>query len=89
MTCDQVFALTTFIENEFQQKLKAGAIFLDLSAAYDSVWLTSLFLKLSKVLPHWLVESITLLLSNKRFRVHMGNKRSSCPVSLPLQCLYP
>jgi len=29
-TCDQVAALTTFIEN--------GAVFLDLTAAYDTVW---------------------------------------------------
>ena len=47
------------------------------SAAYDSVWHTGLFPKLSKVLPHWLVESITLLLSNRRFHVHVGNKCSS------------
>ena len=34
-TCDQVAALTTFIENGFQQNLKTGAVFLDLTAAYD------------------------------------------------------
>jgi len=74
-TCDQVLVLTTFVENGFQQNLKS-AIFLDLSAAYDSVWHTGLFLKLSKVLPHWLVESITLFLSNRWFRAHMGDKCS-------------
>ena len=36
-TCDQVLALTTFIENGFQKQLKTGAVFLDLSAAYDTV----------------------------------------------------
>ena len=72
-TCDQVLALTTFIENGFQQNFKTSAIFLDLTKAYDSVWHTGLFLKLSKVLPHWLVESITLLLSNRRLRVHIGH----------------
>ena len=30
-------ALTTFIENGFQQNLKTGAVFLDLTAAYDTV----------------------------------------------------
>jgi len=30
-------ALTTFIENGFQQNLKTGAVFLDLTAAYDSL----------------------------------------------------
>jgi len=36
-TCDQVVALTTYIENGFQQNLKTGAVFLDLTAAYDTV----------------------------------------------------
>jgi hypothetical protein len=29
-TCDQVAALTTYIENGFQQQLKTGTVFLDL-----------------------------------------------------------
>ena len=36
-TCKQVAALTTHIENVFQQQLKTGAVFLDLTAAYDRV----------------------------------------------------
>ena len=36
-TCDQVAALTTIIENGFQQNLKTGVVFLDLTAAYDIV----------------------------------------------------
>ena len=36
-TCDQVLALTTFIENGFQSNLKTGTVFLDLTAAYDTV----------------------------------------------------
>ena len=76
-TCHQVLALTTFVENGLQQNLKKSAIFLDLSAAHDTVWHTGLFLKLPKVLPHLLVELITLLHSNRRFRVHVGNKCSS------------
>jgi len=47
-TCDQVAALTTFIENAFQQNLKTGAVFLDLTAAYDTVWHTGFLYKLSK-----------------------------------------
>jgi len=41
-TCDQVAALTTFIENGFQQNLKTGAVLLDLTAAYDTVWHTGI-----------------------------------------------
>jgi len=46
---------TTFIENRFQQNLKTGAVFLDLTAAYDTVWHTVFFYKLSKSMPYWWV----------------------------------
>jgi hypothetical protein len=36
-TCDQVSALMTYTENGFQQNFKTGAVFLDLTAAYDTV----------------------------------------------------
>ena len=39
-TRDQVAALTTSIKNGFQLNLKTGAIILDLTAAYDTVWHT-------------------------------------------------
>jgi len=76
-TCDQVAALTTFIENGFQQNLKTGAVFLDLTAAYDTVSHTGLLYKLSKSMPHWFTQLVGLLLRDRRFRVHMGNDTSS------------
>jgi len=76
-TCDQVAALTTFIENGLQQNLKTGAIFLDLTAAYDTVWYIGLLYKLSKSMPHWFTRLVGLLLQDRRFRVHMGNDTSS------------
>ena len=50
-TCDQVAALTAFIENRFQQNL-TGAVFLDLTATYDTVCHTGLLYKLSKSMPY-------------------------------------
>src|SRR6218665_39475 len=76
-TGDQVLALTTFIENGFQTKMKTGVVFLDLTAAFDTVWHTGLLLKISKVLPWWFTRGIEVFLCNRRFRVHMGNKTSS------------
>lgn len=76
-TCDQVLALTTFIENGFQKTLKTGAVFLDLTAAYDTVWHTGLLVKISRVLPRWAVDAIELLLRDRRFRVHMGDSAST------------
>ena len=52
-TCDQVTALTT---------LKTDAVFLDLTAAYDTIWHTGLLYKLSECLPLWCVQTVELLL---------------------------
>ena len=76
-TCDQVAALTTFIENGFQQNLKTGAVFLNLTAAYDTVWHTGLLCKLSESMPYWFTRLVGLLLRDRRFRVDMGNDTSS------------
>ena len=37
-TVDQVVLLTQNIEDSFEAKKKAGAVFIDLKAAYDTVW---------------------------------------------------
>jgi len=71
----QVAALATFIENGFQQNLKTGAVFLDLTAANDTVWHSGLLYKLSKSMPCWFPRLMGLLLWC--FRVHMGNDTSS------------
>ena len=76
-TCEQVAALTTHIENGFQRQLKTGAVFLDLTAAYDTVWHTGLLCKLSKNMPHWFVRLIELFLRDRRFRVHIGDDTSA------------
>jgi len=61
-SCDQVAASTTYIENGFQQQLKTGAVFLDVTLAYDTVWQTGLLYKLSKCLPYWFTRLRELLL---------------------------
>ncbi len=70
ITSDQVLALTTYIENGFQQNQKTGIVFLDLTTGYDMVWHAGLLLKLSKDLPCWVVEAIELFLHDRRFRAH-------------------
>ena len=39
------------IEDGFQAGEKVGAVFLDLTAAYDTVWLRGLHLKLLETIP--------------------------------------
>ena len=50
-TVDQVVQLTQNIENSFEAKKKAGALFVDLTAAYDTVWHRGLTCKLLSLLP--------------------------------------
>jgi hypothetical protein len=61
-TCDQFAALTTYTENGFQQNLKNGTIFIDLTAAYDTVWHTGLLAKLTIGLPYWFTRAVETLL---------------------------
>ena len=50
-TVYQVVMLTQDIENSFEAKKKVGAIFIDLTAAYDTVWHHGLTCKLLRLLP--------------------------------------
>ena len=47
-TADQVVRLTQNIEEAYNNKNVCGAVFLDLTPAYDTVWHKGLHLKLSK-----------------------------------------
>ena len=49
-TLDQVALLTEDIEASFDKKLKASAVFVDLSTAYDTVWHRGLILKLLRII---------------------------------------
>lgn len=75
---DQVLALTNFIENGFQLKLKTGLVLVDLTAAYDTIWKKGLLYKFLKVIPDLtLCDLICNTLSDRFFRVHLGDKRSN------------
>ena len=50
-TVDQVALLTQNIEDSFEAKKKAGAVFIDLTAAYDTVWNRGLTCTLLRLLP--------------------------------------
>ena len=47
-TCDQVIALTSYIESGFQKKLKTGAVLIGMSAAYHTVWQAGLMMNYQK-----------------------------------------
>ena len=78
-TCDQVLALTSYIESGFQKKLKTGAVLIDLSAAYDTVWQAGLMMmmKLSKAIKcRTTITLIANLISQRNVRVFLGNQVS-------------
>ena len=76
---DQVVSLTEDIECSFDKKLKAGVVFVDLSAVCDTVWHRDLTLKLLRTLPSKeMVRVIMSMISQRRFRAHFGGKKSRC-----------
>ena len=76
-TCDQVLALKPYIESGFQKKLKTGAVLIDLSAAYDTVWQAGLMMKLSKSIKcRTTIRLIASHIRQRNFRVFLGNQVS-------------
>ena len=77
-TVDQVVLLTQNIEDSFEAKNKAGAVFVDLTAAYDIVWHRGLTCKLLRLLPDkHMVRMIMELVRNRSFTLTTGDSKQS------------
>ena len=77
-TVDQVVLLTQNIEDSFVAKKKAGAVFVDLTAAYDTVWHRGLTSKLLRLLPdNHMVRMIMELVRNRSFTLTTGDSKQS------------
>ena len=75
-TMDQAVLLTQNIENSFEAKKKAGAVFVDLTAAYDTVWHRVLTCKLLRILPDkHMVQMISELVQNRSFTFTTGDSK--------------
>jgi len=75
---DQVTLLTQDIEDSFSAKEKAGAVLVDLTAAYDIVWHRGLTCKLLRLLPdRHMVHMIMEMVSNRSFTLTTGNGQMS------------
>ena len=75
--CDQVLNLTQYIEDGFERKQVTGTVFVDLSAAYDTVNHRQLIIKAAKMLKsRRLIEALQSILSNRRFFVEMNGRKS-------------
>ena len=74
---EQVLALTTFIEAGFERKEKTGALFIDLSAAYDSVWRGGLMFKVAEMVrSRKTLRLISAMTGTRRFSVALGDDNS-------------
>jgi hypothetical protein len=74
---EQVMALTTHIEAGFQHHLKTGAVFVDMTAAYDTVWKEGLMINFLEAVPCLkLFNLLNNMLSNCYFQVFLGDQSS-------------
>ena len=65
--------LTQNFEDSFEARKKAGAMFVDLIAAYDIVWHRDLTYKLLRLLPDkYIVRMIMKLVQNRSFTLITG-----------------
>ena len=77
-TVDQVVLLTQNIKDSFEAKKKAGAIFVNLTAAYDTVWHRGLTCKLLRLLPdRHMVRIIKELVQNWSFTLTTNDSKQS------------
>ncbi|KAJ3587576.1 hypothetical protein NHX12_011173 [Muraenolepis orangiensis] len=77
-TADQVTLLCQDIEDSFQNNEKAGVVYLDLTAAYDTVWHRGLHLKLLRTIPdRHMVKFIMETLSNRSFILQTSSGQCS------------
>ena len=77
-TVDQTVLLTQNVEDSFETKKKAGAVFVNLTAAYDTVWHRSLTCKLVRLLPDkHIVRMIMELVRNRSFTLTTSDSKQS------------
>ncbi|KAF0742628.1 Uncharacterized protein FWK35_00018990 [Aphis craccivora] len=75
--CGQVLPMVTHVKNGFQERRKSGAVFLDLTCAYDTVWKRGLLLKLANILNCKMsLRLIESMLADRKFRVHLNGNVS-------------
>ena len=77
-TRDQVVLLNQNIEDSFEAKKKAGAVFIDLTAAYDTVWHRGLTCKLLRLLlDKHMVKMIMEFVRNRSFTLTTSDSKQS------------
>ena len=73
-TLDQVVLLTQNIKDSFEAKKKAGAVFANLTTAYDTVWHHGLTCKLLRLLPD---KHMVRMIMNRSFTLTTSDSKQS------------
>ena len=75
---DQAVLLIQNIEEYFEAKRKAGVVFVDLTAGYDTAWHRGLTSKLLKLLPDkHVIRMIIELVQNRNFTLTTSGRKQS------------
>ena len=75
---DQTVLLTQNIEDSFEAKKRAGAVLVDLTGAYVTIWHRGLTCKLLRLLPDkHNVQMIMELVRNRSFTITTGDSNQS------------
>ncbi|GBN98671.1 putative RNA-directed DNA polymerase from transposon X-element [Araneus ventricosus] len=76
-TTHQLLRAVEFITSGFENRFCTGAVFLDIQKAFDRVWINGLIYKLiTHNIPSSLIKLITTFLTNRQFKVRIGNTLS-------------
>ncbi len=73
---EQIHRVTNTIRTAFENKEYCPAVFLDVSEAFDRVWVQGLLHKISQYLPEHHVKLIQSYLTDRKFQVHQGDEKS-------------
>ncbi|KAL4112785.1 hypothetical protein QTP88_016514 [Uroleucon formosanum] len=76
-TVQQLFRITEHISNSFEKHCHTGAVFIDVSKAFDKVWHKGLLYKLKSFnTPKYLFNIINSFLTNRQFSVKINDNFS-------------
>ncbi len=76
-TVDHVTLLKQYIEDSLQHNETAGVVFLDLTAACDTVWHRGLHLKRLRTIPDRHIVGFIMEMSNRSFAMHTSDGQRS------------
>jgi len=86
----QTLRVAEFITKAFNERAYAGAIFLDVSKAFDKVWHQGLLFKLKNMdCPRYLLKLIQSFLSNREFRIKLKTLPPTFSTPRPIEAGVP